>query len=107
MIIDEDCYTCVMMANDPNMGPGFWHLDGSHMDEDFAFSGFLTLEEWEAENRRREEFDKEFNRRWEERQQRRTRGEQVDDEFNLDWADSLNADSTTAARPDDDDDVIQ
>ena len=110
MIIDEDCYTCVMMANDPNMGPGFWHLDGSHMDEDFAFSDFLTREEWEAENRRRENFNKEFNRRWEERQQRLMRGEHVDDEFNLDWVDSLNADSATAGRPDDDEesrDVIQ
>ena len=102
MIIDEDCHTCMMMANDPTMGPGFWHLDGSHMDDDFAFSDFLTREEWEAENRRREEFDKEFNRRWEERQQRIARGEQVDDEFNLDWIDSLNRDRRDANPPDDD-----
>jgi hypothetical protein len=110
MIIDEDCCTCMMMANDPTMGPGFCHLDDSHMDDDFAFSDFLTREEWEAENRRREEFHKEFNRSWEERQQRIARGEQVDDEFNLDWVDSLNADSTTSPRPDDGDesrDVIQ
>ncbi len=110
MIIDEDCYACVMIANDPTMGPGFWHLDGSHMDNDFAFSDFLTREEWEAENRRREEFNKEFNRKWEDRQQRIVRGEQVDDEFNLDWVDSLNADSTTSGRPGEDDesrDVIQ
>lgn len=92
MIIDEDCDTCMMMANDPTMGPGFWHLDGSHMDDDFAFSDFLTREEWEAENRRRDEFNNEFNRRWEERQQRLARGEQVEDEFNLDWIDSLNRD---------------
>jgi hypothetical protein len=45
------------------------------MDDDFAFSSYKTREEWEAENRRREEFDKEFNRRWEERQQRIARGE--------------------------------
>jgi hypothetical protein len=57
------------------MGVGFWHLDGSHMDDDFAFSFYKTREEWEAENHRREEFDKEFNRRWEERQQRIARGE--------------------------------
>jgi hypothetical protein len=110
MIIDEDCDTCMMMANDPTMGPGFWHLDGSHMDDDFAFSDFLTRQEWEAENRRREEFYQEFNRSWEERQQRIARGEQVEDEFNVDWIDSLNADSNTSPRPDDDDeprDVIQ
>ena len=102
MIIDEDCYTCMMMANDPTMGPGFWHLDGSHMDDDFAFSDFLTREEWEAENRRREEFNKEFNRRWEERQQRIARGEQVDDEFELDWVDSLKQEPRDSSPPDDD-----
>lgn len=110
MIIDEDCYTCVMMANDPTMGPGFWHLDGSHMDDDFAFSDSLTREEWEAENRRREEFNEEFNRRWEERQQRIARGEQVDDEFNLDWVDSLNRDRCDSGPPFDDDgsaDLVQ
>jgi hypothetical protein len=92
MIIDDDCDLCTMMANDPTMGPAFWHLDGSHMDDDFAFSDFLTQEEWEAENHRREEFNKEFNRRWEERQQRIARGEQVTDDFDLDWVDSLGSD---------------
>jgi len=101
MIIDEDCYLCMMMANDPSMGPGFWHLDGSHMDEDFAFSDFLKREEWEAENRRREEFNIEFNRAWEERQQRIARGEEMDGEFDLDWIDSLNQDPD-ACPPDDD-----
>jgi len=77
MIIDEDCDLCRMSANEVAMGfgPCFWHLDGSHMDDDFAFSWYKTREEWEAENRRREEFDKEFNRRWEDRQQRIARGE--------------------------------
>jgi len=110
MIVDEDCYTCVMMANDPNMGPAFWHLDGSHMDDDFAFSDFLTREEWEAENRRREEFNQEFNRRWQDRQQRIARGEKVDDEFSLDWVDSLNRDRLDTGPPFDDDgsaDLIQ
>jgi hypothetical protein len=110
MIIDEDCYTCMMMANDPTIGPGFWHLDGSHMDDDFAFSDFLTHEEWENENRRREEFDKEFNRRCDERRQRLARGEQVDDELNLDWIDSFNRDpddSSTRNEDGDSADVIQ
>jgi hypothetical protein len=60
-------------------GPTFWHLDGCNMDDGFAFSSCLTLEEWEAENRRREEFDRKFNREWEERQQRIARGEIVDE----------------------------
>lgn len=109
MIIDDDCYTCVMMANDPDMGPGFWHLDGSHMDDDFAFSDFLTREEWEAENRQREEFNREFNRKWEEREQRIARGERVDDELNLDWVDS-SRDWSDAGPPFDEDgsaDLIQ
>ena len=72
-----------MMANDPTMGPAFWHLGGSHMDDDFAFSDYLTREEWEAENHRGEKFNKEFNLRWEERQQRIARGEHVADDFDL------------------------
>jgi hypothetical protein len=78
MIVDEECPMCQMLGDETTplgMGVGFWHLDGSHMDDDFAFSPYKTREEWEAENRRREEFDKEFNRRWEERQQRIARGE--------------------------------
>lgn len=78
MIIDDDCYTCVMMANDPSMGPGFWHLDGCNMDDDFAFSFFRTREEWDEENLRREEFSREFDRKWEEREQRLARGEPED-----------------------------
>jgi len=81
-----------MMANDPTMGPAFWHLDGWHMDDDFAFSDYLTHEEWEAENHRCEKFNKEFNLRWEERQQRIARGEQVADDFDLDWVGSLGSD---------------
>jgi hypothetical protein len=57
------------------MGVGFWHLDGSSMDDDFAFSFCKTREEWEAENQRREQFSKEFDRRREERRQRIARGE--------------------------------
>ena len=91
MIIDEDCELCVMSANQVAMGygPGFWHLDGSHMDDGFAFSFCRTQAEWDEENRRREEFNREFNRRWDERQQRLARGEAVAEDFDLDWVDSL------------------
>ena len=96
MIVDDDCELCVMSANHVAMGygPGFWHLDGSHMDDDFAFSFDRTRAEWDEENRRREEFNREFNRRWKEREQRLARGEPVDDEFDLDWVDSLNSKSS-------------
>lgn len=81
LIIDEDCECCRMLAMDAEMGfgPGFWHLDGSHMDDGFAFSTCLTHEEWETENRQREEFDREFDRRMEERRQSIARGEIVED----------------------------
>jgi hypothetical protein len=81
MIIDDDCPMCQMFGDETSplgMGVGFWHLDGAHMDDDFAFSPFKTRAEWEAENRRREEFDREFNRNWKERQQRIARGEEVE-----------------------------
>jgi hypothetical protein len=57
------------------MGVGFYHLDGCNMDDEFAFSSYRTRAEWEIENRRREEFDKDFNCRYEARPQRIARGE--------------------------------
>ncbi|HEV7745785.1 MAG TPA: hypothetical protein VGO56_12375 [Pyrinomonadaceae bacterium] len=78
MIIDDDCPVCQAFGDETSplgMGVGFWHLDGSHMDNDFAFSHYQTREEWEAENRRREEFSLECDRRWQERQERIARGE--------------------------------
>jgi hypothetical protein len=47
---------------DEDFGPSFWHLDGSHMDQDFAFSFHTTRAEWEAEQRKWAEFD----RKWDE-----------------------------------------
>jgi len=77
MIIDEDCPMCQMFGDETSplgMGVGFWHLDGCNMDDEFAFSSCRTREEWDAENRRREEFNKDFDRKWEERRQRIARG---------------------------------
>lgn len=81
MIVDDDCPMCQMFGDEtspPGMGVGFWHLDGSNMDDDFAFSFFKTRQEWEVENRRREEFDKEFTRDCEKRNQRLARGEPLE-----------------------------
>lgn len=82
MIIDEDCECCRMLALDAEMGggPTFWHLDGSEMEDEFAFSTSRTREEWEAEILEREEFNREFDRRMAEREQRIARGEIADDE---------------------------
>ena len=80
MIIDDDCDWCRMSAQEVEMGfgPGFWHLDGCNMDEGFAFSHFLTVADWEADQRRWEEFNRKFEREQEERRQRIARGEPVE-----------------------------
>ena len=48
------------------LGVSFWGLDGCNMDDDFAFSFFRTREEWEADKRQWEEFNREFDRKWKE-----------------------------------------
>ena len=81
MIIDDHCPICQMFGDETSplgMGVGFWHLDGSNMDDDFAFSSCKTREEWEAENRRRQEFNEEFNRKWDERQRKIARDEPLE-----------------------------
>ncbi|MBN1566993.1 MAG: hypothetical protein JXA73_04045 [Acidobacteria bacterium] len=45
---DDDCPLCQDLAKE-KFGPGFWHLDGCNMDDDFAFSFCRTREEWEEE----------------------------------------------------------
>jgi hypothetical protein len=75
-IVDPDCPCCQMMADMP--GPVFWHLDGCKMDDDFAFDIRLrTREEWEAEQRERNEFD----RRFEAKQAERKRSGVADSDF--------------------------
>ena len=59
-LIDEDCEVCQMLAAEFDT-PTFWGLDGSNMEYDrFEFSFDKTREEWEAEQRRYEEFNREF-----------------------------------------------
>ncbi len=65
-VIDHDCPTCRMMAEMP--GPVFWNLDGCNMDDEFAFSFHRTREEWDAEQREREEFNRKFDEEWRARQ---------------------------------------
>ena len=50
---------CVGLSEDFDT-PGFWHLDGSCMDEGFAFSFHRSEEEYGAEERKREEFEQEW-----------------------------------------------
>ena len=91
LIIDDDCPLCVMLAQDAEagMGVGFEHFDGSNMDDDFAFSFCRTRAEWEEENRRQEEFNRDFDRRWKEREDRIAAGENptaVDAALGFDYA---------------------
>jgi hypothetical protein len=60
-MVDDDCPMCQAMAED--LGPYFWHLDGSEMDDRFEFSFHKTIEAWEAERREWEEFSREYNRK--------------------------------------------
>jgi hypothetical protein len=65
-MIDPDCPCCQMLSDLP--GPSFWHLDGSGMDDDFAFNLYCrTREEWEEERRSWEEHNRRFNAEWDER----------------------------------------
>jgi hypothetical protein len=86
MPIDDECPVCQMMANDAEWGMevGFWHLDGAHMDDDFAFSDLRTPEEWEAQRQEWAEFTEKFNRGWEERQQRESCASNIPVEDQLD-----------------------
>ncbi len=65
-LIDPDCPCCQMM--DEMCGPGFWNLDSSGMDDDFAFDIYRrTREEWEEEQRGWEEHRGRFDAEWTER----------------------------------------
>lgn len=66
-MVDHDCPLCQMMADMP--GPMFWGLDGSSMDDEFAFSFHRTQEEWDAQQREYEE----MSRRWRESDAERER----------------------------------
>ena len=67
-IIDEDCSLCHRTPEEVQT-PMFWHLDGSGMDDSFEFSFYRTRAEWEAEQKRWEEFNREFERDWQQRKE--------------------------------------
>jgi hypothetical protein len=62
LLLDEDCPCCRWMSE--NYTPTFCHLDGSHMDIGFAFSFCRTQDEWEEEERSREELYEELERQY-------------------------------------------
>jgi hypothetical protein len=64
MVVDEDCYCCKMMGDESEAGLGiyFCHFDGCNMEDEFAFSSCATLEEWKAEQRRYQEWNRKSER---------------------------------------------
>jgi hypothetical protein len=60
MMIDENCEMCRFTYEQAQHMPGFWHLDGSQMEDCFEFSIHKTMEEWEAERRKWREFDQRY-----------------------------------------------
>lgn len=103
MVVDESCPICRMMGDQAEAGLEiyFWHLDGCNMDDEFAFSTFLRIEDWEDERRRRELFSRELDRMNQERKERTASYEQreegpwfdINDSFEFDLSERLsNAD---------------
>lgn len=80
LLIDENCPCCVAMAEDFDT-PAFWHLDGCNMDDRFEFSQFKTLEEYEDDIRRREEFNREFERKYRENPEAKWYGDDPENPF--------------------------
>jgi len=66
-MIDPDCPCCQMMGE--GSGPWFWNLDGSGMDDEFAFDiDRRTREEWDEEQRGWEEHRRRLDAEWSERE---------------------------------------
>ncbi len=83
-MVDADCPCCQMLADMP--GPAFWGLDGSSMDDDFAFDlTHRTREEWEAEQR---EWEEHFKRCEAERAERKRLGKNSAGEESV-WSSSF------------------
>ena len=62
MVVDEDCPCCKWMGDlsEAGLEITFCHFDGAHMEDEFAFSWFATIEEWEDELQKREQWDREW-----------------------------------------------
>ncbi len=103
-IVDHDCPVCQMMA-DEQFGLTFWHLDGSNMDWDFAFSLHRTREEWDKEQREYEEWSRQLDEKRKRDQgfiDGRTPAQEflgIDDSQSPVWKTSFSDQSATDAMP--------
>lgn len=73
--VDPDCPCCQMMIEE--MGPFFLHLDGSEMDDEFAFSFCRTYQEWQEEQERWEKLTREFEAEQARRREARDAAERI------------------------------
>lgn len=80
MVVDEDCPICKAMGDDCESGRDvcFWHLDGSSMEDHFAFSTFASEQEYLEYVVERDLLHHEFDKQWKEREERIARGEEVE-----------------------------
>ena len=80
MVVDEDCPLCKMMGDECEAGfeVCFWHLDGCNMDDHFAFSTFLTEDDYLEDQLKWELRDREFAQKRKDREERIARGEPVE-----------------------------
>lgn len=85
MVIDEDCPLCKMMgdASESGLEITFSHFDGSHMEDEFAFSWFATLEEWEQEQRENEQWARDRELRQKEFEEGRSSTDQLQNDFDV------------------------
>jgi hypothetical protein len=68
----------------------FWHLDGSSMDNDFAFDIWhRTREDWEAEQRKWEEHNRRFDAEWAERTRLGVTDSRLSEGANSVWSRSI------------------
>jgi hypothetical protein len=77
MVIDEDCPLCKMMGDECEAGREvcFWHLDGCNMENHFAFSTFLTEQEYVDDQKEIQELAHRADQRMKDLDEHITRGE--------------------------------
>ena len=70
VVLDDDCPTCRMMAYeiDQGLGVSFRRFNTFNMDEEFAFSTCLTEKDWKKEQAEFLRLERDFQRRWQERE---------------------------------------
>ena len=85
-MIDDDCPLCQMMGDSTSLG--LCGYDGSSMDDDFAFNmSFRTREEWVADQKKWEDFNRRFRDEWEERERLGVTSQTPDqDGSNTEWS---------------------